>query len=154
MKKSIIPPQIPFFSMQHSKKHFLLIILSISTIWVGCSNHKNETTEKKTQFRLTNTMLASTTYIPVKAIPVKDEMKLYGKITTDNNKLIEVFPVVGGNVLQIFTELGDYVSKGQLLATIRSAEAANFENLKLLFIIVFYIYKLFQANLQNNLLKE
>jgi cobalt-zinc-cadmium efflux system membrane fusion protein len=59
--------------------------------------------------------------------PLKNELNFYGKITADNNKMIEVYPVVGGNVTKVYVELGDYVKKGQLLATIRSTEVAGFE---------------------------
>jgi len=41
--------------------------------------------------------------------------------------LIEVYPVVGGNVEKVNVELGDYVHKGQVLATIRSTEVAGYE---------------------------
>lgn len=54
-------------------------------------------------------------------------MNLYGKITADYNKMIEVFPVVGGNVVSVKVELGDAVEKGQTLATIRSVEVAGYE---------------------------
>lgn len=37
-----------------------------------------------------------------------------------------MFPVVGGNVTRVFVELGDYVEKGQLLATIQSTEVAGY----------------------------
>ena len=59
--------------------------------------------------------------------PLRNELSFYGKITADNNKLIEVYPVVGGNVTKVFVELGDYVKKGQLLATIRSTDVAGFD---------------------------
>ena len=35
--------------------------------------------------------------------------------------------MVGGNVTRVFVELGDYVHKGQVLATIQSTEIAGFE---------------------------
>jgi cobalt-zinc-cadmium efflux system membrane fusion protein len=41
--------------------------------------------------------------------------------------MIEVYPVVGGNVEKVYVELGDYVKKGQIMATIRSTEAAGYE---------------------------
>jgi cobalt-zinc-cadmium efflux system membrane fusion protein len=72
-------------------------------------------------------MLKSTTTATVVNGELKNELKFYGKITIDNNKLIEVFPVVGGNVVKVFVKLGDYVKKGQVLATIRSTEVAGFE---------------------------
>jgi cobalt-zinc-cadmium efflux system membrane fusion protein len=41
--------------------------------------------------------------------------------------MIEIFPIVGGSVTKVYVELGDYVKKGQLLASIRSTEVAGFE---------------------------
>ena len=59
--------------------------------------------------------------------PLRNELEFYGKIMADNNKLAEIYPVVGGSVTKVYVELGDYVKKGQLLATIRSTEVAGFE---------------------------
>lgn len=85
---------------------------------------KTETIET---FILSDKMLATTKLDTASLKPVKNILKLYGKITTDNNKMIEVYPIVGGNVTKVYVELGDYVKKGQVLATIRSTEVAGFE---------------------------
>ncbi|MBU6342341.1 MAG: efflux RND transporter periplasmic adaptor subunit [Bacteroidetes bacterium] len=78
-------------------------------------------------FVLSDKMLASTTFASVKQEPLRNELNFYGKITADNNKMIEVYPLVGGSVTKVFVELGDFVKKGQLLATIRSTDVAGFE---------------------------
>lgn len=83
--------------------------------------------ESEKGFVLSNKMLATTTTAVAAMQPLKNELSFYGKITADNNKMIEVYPVVGGNVTKVYVELGDYVTKGQLLATIRSTEVAGFE---------------------------
>jgi membrane fusion protein, heavy metal efflux system len=72
-------------------------------------------------------MLETTKTQAVELQNLRNELNFYGKITADNNKMIEVYPVVGGNVTKVFVELGDYVKRGQLLATIRSTEVASFE---------------------------
>jgi cobalt-zinc-cadmium efflux system membrane fusion protein len=59
--------------------------------------------------------------------PIKLQLRLAGKITADENKLVEIFPLVGGNVAELNAELGDYVHKGQVLAIIKSGEVADFE---------------------------
>ena len=41
--------------------------------------------------------------------------------------MIDVYPLVGGNVIKVNVELGDYVKKGQVLATIKSTDIADFE---------------------------
>jgi cobalt-zinc-cadmium efflux system membrane fusion protein len=62
---------------------------------------------------------------------VKNVLRLFGKIAADNNKQAEVYPIVGGSVLKINVELGDYVEQGQVLATVRSSEIADFERQRL-----------------------
>lgn len=93
---------------------------------ISCQD-KEKKAEIKETFVLSNKMLQTTKTAPVTLEPLRNELNYYGKITTDNNKTIEVFPVVGGSVAKVYVELGDYVKKGQLLATIRSTEVADFE---------------------------
>jgi membrane fusion protein, heavy metal efflux system len=78
-------------------------------------------------FVLSDKMVATTRTAEVTTQSLKNELTFYGQITADNNKMIEVYPIVGGNVTKVYVELGDYVRQGQLLATIRSTEVASFE---------------------------
>ncbi|MBI3235049.1 MAG: efflux RND transporter periplasmic adaptor subunit [Bacteroidetes bacterium] len=105
---------------------FILIAIVLSTLIVGCANDKKPKEIKQT-FVLSDKMLSTTKTEIAQIKPLQNELSFYGKITADNNKLIDIFPVVGGNVTGVFVELGDYVKKGQLLATIRSTEVAGFE---------------------------
>ncbi|UBM58175.1 efflux RND transporter periplasmic adaptor subunit [Marinilongibacter aquaticus] len=91
----------------------------------ACHSEKKETVAKES-FALSDKMLASTKTANAEWRPLINELNYYGKITADNNKIIEVFPVVGGSVTQVYVELGDYVKKGQLLATIKSTEVATY----------------------------
>lgn len=105
-----------------------LCIAGIVLLSCGCnSDGPVEEGVIKQTFVLSETMLSTTETAIVKQTPLKNELRFYGKITTDNNKLIEVFPLVGGKVVRVNFELGDYVKKGQVLATIRSTEVAGFE---------------------------
>lgn len=92
----------------------------------ACS--QNEPKEKQVKgFVLNNNLMETTQLYTVSGKSLKRELKFFGKITPDNNKLLEVYPIVGGNVVKVYRELGDYVKKGELLATIRSAEVAGYE---------------------------
>jgi cobalt-zinc-cadmium efflux system membrane fusion protein len=86
-----------------------------------------ENTENEAAFVLSNSMLRSTKTAFAKKEPLKNELDFYGKITADNNKSIDVYPLVGGNVVKVNVELGDYVKKGQVLAVIKSTDIADFE---------------------------
>lgn len=108
-------------------KYKLIIGIAILGLATVSCKKETETAEINTSFVLSNDMLKTTTTALAEAIPLKNELSFYGKITADNNKSIDVYPLVGGNVIQVNVELGDYVKKGQILATIKSTDVADIE---------------------------
>lgn len=115
-------------SYSYTMRFTVKITLFLSTLFVlqACKKEATPPTDA-IAFELSDTMLKTTTFAKASMQPLRNELKYYGKIATDNNKTIEVYPVVGGNVTKVYVELGDYVQKGQLMATIRSTEVADFE---------------------------
>jgi len=108
-------------------KHKLIIGIAIVSLSIaGCKNDA-ENPQTNTTFALSDNMLKTTTTAVAQTQPVKNELSFYGKIMADNNKMIDVYPLVGGNVIKVNVELGDYVKKGQILATIKSTDIADFE---------------------------
>ncbi|GHB65253.1 efflux RND transporter periplasmic adaptor subunit [Persicitalea jodogahamensis] len=107
--------------MKQLKFFPLLIILA------ACGHETPPKDDIDQTFVMSDKTLSTTRLAEAKIEPLRNELAFYGKITADNNKLIEVYPVVGGNVTKVFVELGDYVKKGQLLATIRSTDVAGFD---------------------------
>jgi len=108
------------------KKIFALGFIGLFLV-LSCGKKKEEDAEVGKAFRLSDTMMARCQFYMSKEEDVKNELKLFGKIQADNNKLADVFSLVGGNIIKINVELGDYVKKGQVLAVIRSGEVAGFE---------------------------
>lgn len=94
---------------------------------LSCSKKEDAVVAPTKGFELSNTMLKSTTLAAVEKKYIENEINFYGKISADKNSYIDVFPLVGGNVLSVNVELGDHVQKGQVLATIRSTELADFQ---------------------------
>ncbi len=107
-------------------KSILFVASMLVVTLYSCSDNKKKE-ETATAFVLSDVMLSTTQTAPARSMPLKNELSFYGKITADNNKLIEIYPIVGGNVMNVNVELGDYVTKGQVLASIRSTEVASFE---------------------------
>ncbi len=106
----------------------LFFLFFLSTLLIACQPEINPSDEVNTAtFALSDTMLKTTTTEAVVLDVLRNEMTFYGKITADNNNMIEIYPVVGGNVSNVFVELGDYVKKGDLLAVIKSTEVAGFD---------------------------
>ena len=108
-------------------KNIAIGLLMIFTILISCKHEQPEEEVNQKTFVMSDTMLSTTTTAPAMIQQVKNQLNFYGKIIADNNKMVEIFPVVGGNVTKVYVELGDYVKKGQLLATIQSTEVAGFE---------------------------
>ena len=95
----------------------------------ACTHKPNE--ETAVAFTMSDSMMNRCEFTPARMQQVKNVLRLFGKIAADNNKLAEVYPIVGGSVLKINVELGDYVEQGQVLATVRSSEIADFERQRL-----------------------
>ena len=93
----------------------------------GCSNAEVKE-EKKEGFRLSDTMMQQIVLDTVRLRPVQNELVLTGEIAANGDKTVQVFPQVGGVVEQLEVQLGDKVTKGQLLAVIRSGEIADVQN--------------------------
>ena len=111
------------------KNKLIIIVLIVATSITSC---KKQTTVKEDSagFVMTEALLKTTTMATATKQQVKNELSFYGKITADNNKSIDVYPLVGGNVVKVNVELGDYVHKGQVLAVIKSTDIADFEKQK------------------------
>ncbi|KQT15345.1 RND transporter [Chryseobacterium sp. Leaf404] len=105
-------------------KKLFIPIFSIILLW-SCSKSEQPKSPEPKGFELSNTMLESISTAKVESRIIEDFYSFYGKISADKNSYIDVFPLVGGNVMSVNVELGDYVRKGQVLATIRSTELAE-----------------------------
>ncbi|WP_281233353.1 efflux RND transporter periplasmic adaptor subunit [Flavobacterium gelatinilyticum] len=108
-------------------KHILIIGAAIVSLSVTSCKKEVENPETNSTFSLSDSMLKTTSTAEAKTEPVKNELTFFGKIIADNNKMIDVYPLVGGSVIKVNVELGDYVRKGQILATIKSTDIADFE---------------------------
>lgn len=104
-----------------------LFAICFLTFLTSC--HRNEVDMSDTQkaFSISDTLMSRIVLSTAKTEPVRMHIRLIGKIVADDNKLVEVFPLVGGYVTSVNVELGDYVKKGQVLSIIRSSEVADFE---------------------------
>lgn len=102
-----------------------IIALFVAIVSLSCSKKEEQKVATPKGFELSNTMLKSISLAKAEKKYIVDNYNFYGKISADQNSYIDVYPLVGGNVLSVNVELGDHVTKGQVLATIRSTELAE-----------------------------
>ncbi|MCW5924201.1 MAG: efflux RND transporter periplasmic adaptor subunit [Saprospiraceae bacterium] len=108
--------------------HFFPVLLLFAAL-AACQQdaQKDDTSQTAFAFTLSDTMAARCQFYEALVEPVMVELRLFGKISADNNKVAQVYPIVGGNVLKINVEVGDYVRRGDVLAVMRSGEVAGFQ---------------------------
>ncbi|MFN3641059.1 MAG: efflux RND transporter periplasmic adaptor subunit, partial [Flavobacterium sp.] len=113
-----------------NKNNIFYLLLTVGLVILSSCNNKH-TEETATAFSMSDTMMEKCEFYKTRKEVVKNEIRLFGKITADNNKMAQVYPVVSGIVKSINVELGDYVKQGQILASIQSSEVASFQKEKL-----------------------
>lgn len=108
----------------------LLSIFTITTSMTSCSDSQaknNAESNENTAFKLDAVAFKNLKVEPAEVKTVNQSISLTGKITYDQDKVVKVFPLVGGHIEDVKVELGAYVSKGQILAVIRSGDLADLE---------------------------
>ncbi|HEY4785386.1 MAG TPA: efflux RND transporter periplasmic adaptor subunit [Bacteroidales bacterium] len=106
-----------------------IIAIVISTlVFNGCSLKNDPVTSGVTKFCIPDSIMSRITIDTASYQPVINEFHLIGKVTFDQDKVVKLYPMVSGNVLDVKVTLGDYVEQGQILAIIKSTEITGAEN--------------------------
>jgi len=92
----------------------------------ACSQPQTEGQKNEGNIITSESLLEIITMDTVKTCEVSEELILNGKVTFNPQQTATIYPVFGGTVTHIYVETGDYVKKGQILATIRSTEVAEY----------------------------
>ncbi len=107
----------------------VLLILFLFTLLMGCFNQKQSKTDSPdAKFCIPDSLMSQIKLDTVKLKNVSNELNLIGKVTFDQEKVVHIYPLVSGNVIDVRVSLGSHVEKGQILAVIRSSEMAGAEN--------------------------
>jgi cobalt-zinc-cadmium efflux system membrane fusion protein len=107
---------------------YIVLAAATATLSTGCDKKKEVTDEPAKKFVMSQMMQKECTYANATTQNALNEIRLFGKVSAENNNISQVFPAVGGSVISIKAELGDYVQQGQLLASIRSSEVAGYQS--------------------------
>lgn len=105
-------------------KKELLISLSVLLFLTACKEKKEETVQKKSVC-ITDSLAKIIRIDTAKTTNMQDELTLSGEVSFDDNRVVKVFPFSSGQVSDVRVSLGDKVSKGQVLAVMRSADVAG-----------------------------
>ncbi|MGL5945336.1 MAG: efflux RND transporter periplasmic adaptor subunit, partial [Sediminibacterium sp.] len=79
-----------------------------------------------TSFKLADTLLSSVTFDTVQYKPVVNSIRFTGMVDFNADQVVNIYPLISGNISGVTAVLGDYVTKGQVLGVVKSAEMANY----------------------------
>ncbi len=107
--------------------YFLAFILLLAGACGPKSEKKAEIKTPSNQIAFTDEQLKYVKIDTVRKIPAMDEFAAVGEVSFDENNVIRVYPIVSGSVSKVNVSLGDYVKRGNILATILSTDISTYQ---------------------------
>ena len=104
-----------------------VLLFSLVLILLGCGDNNNKH-EDKTKYVIPDSLLHTLVIEPVINCPLVNVIKLTGMVDFNQDKQVNIFSLVSGNVQDVKVQLGDYVIRGQVLAVVKSSEMAGYSN--------------------------
>lgn len=100
-------------------------------IFTGCSKKEEvtavESASVKSQLTLSAEQMKEMQLAEVNNVPMAESFTAVGEVSFDEDNVVRIYPIVSGSVEDVSVSLGDYVKKGQLLATILSTDISVFQ---------------------------
>ena len=107
--------------------NIITIILAAITLIQSCAEPAKKP-EEKVKYVRPDSLLRTLTIDTVRNCPLMNALTLTGMVDFNQDKQVNIFSLVSGNVQDIKVQLGDYVTEGQVLAVVKSSEMAGISN--------------------------
>ncbi len=108
-----------------------IYVLAFAVLLAGACGKKSEKKQEvktpSNQIAFTDEQLKYVKIDTVTKIPAMDEFAAVGEVSFDENNVIRVYPIVSGSVSKVNVSLGDYVKRGNILATILSTDISTYQ---------------------------
>lgn len=107
------------------KAQSLSIAVFAAILAVACTGKGGEEKSSGAKNQLSDTMMSMIKLDTVRLTPIEDALRLTGVVGCDENHMAKIFSANSGQIVKVKVSLGDRVSKGQVLAVIKSADIAG-----------------------------
>lgn len=110
-------------------KNFKLFLLALLIASCGGDKKKEKQLAQvaKDKLVLTESQLAHIKLDTVRRQILADQLTAVGEVSFSEDNVVRIYPIVSGTVEKIFVSLGDYVEKGQKLATLLSMDMSQIQ---------------------------
>ncbi|MGF7231459.1 efflux RND transporter periplasmic adaptor subunit [Arachidicoccus sp.] len=106
----------------------ILACITLATILTGCHSSHQDKSAPASAYILPDSLLGAIQIDTVTNELYSSAITLNGRIDFDEDHIIRIYPMVSGIANNIHTALGDYVQRGELLATINSSDMSGYSN--------------------------
>jgi cobalt-zinc-cadmium efflux system membrane fusion protein len=108
------------------KRSFITLIgCAVVSNMFSCKSNDTPA-DVKQPYVMPDSLYRTLTIDTVKISDITDAIKFYGIVDFNTDKVVNVFPLVSGNVQEVHVMPGDFVHAGDVLGIIKSAEIANY----------------------------
>ncbi len=90
----------------------------------SCQSGQNK--EARQPYVVPDSLFRTLTIDTVKTSQITDAITFTGMVDFNTDKVVNVFPLISGNLQNVTVMPGDYVKAGQLLGVVKSSEIANY----------------------------
>jgi cobalt-zinc-cadmium efflux system membrane fusion protein len=101
---------------------FMLFLLSLQS----CKKEVETASGNRKHYVIPDSLLKTLVMDSVKLGQMVNSFELTGQVDFNQDKVINIFPLISGLIQDIHVMLGDYVTEGQILGVIKSSEMAQY----------------------------
>ena len=95
---------------------------------ISCTGNSIKVADVRPRYEIPDSLMKTIEIDTVVTCPQVNALTFSGKVSFNDEKVARIFPLVSGNIMNIRVQMGDYVTKGQVLGVIRSGEMAGYGN--------------------------
>jgi membrane fusion protein, heavy metal efflux system len=113
------------------KKQIYFLLISTVVTFTACKKNDEPAAasppQEKNRVSFNEEQLKQLVIKSVELVPIAEEFTAVGEVSFDEDNVVRVYPIVSGSVETVEVSLGDYVNRGQLLATILSTDISSYQ---------------------------
>jgi cobalt-zinc-cadmium efflux system membrane fusion protein len=107
---------------------FFILLITMDLQFQCCKNTENRMDDGRKQYVIPDSILKTIRIDSVRQGLLINSITLTGQIDFNQDNLVNIFPLISGNIQDIKVVLGDYVKEGQVLGVIKSPEMAQYSS--------------------------
>jgi cobalt-zinc-cadmium efflux system membrane fusion protein len=107
--------------------YFLILFVMISSCGSESRKKVEQSKNVKSKLVLSKNQLEQVTVETVSTRLLTEQLAAVGEVSFSEDNVVRIYPIVSGTVEKVFVSLGDYVQKGQPMATMLSMDMSQIQ---------------------------